>query len=114
VFKSRWFSRAARRVGIGGDELCAAVNMLVTGRADDLGGGVWKKRLGGNRQRAVVLGRGGRCWVYEFLFDKQNRPDIAADELRSFRRLAKVYAGLSDDEIDRYVQAQEWEEICHG
>lgn len=88
--------------------------MLVTGRADDLGGGVWKKRLGGNRQRAIILGKVGRCWVYEFLFDKQDRPDIDADELRWFRRLAKVYAGLSDDEIDRYVQAQEWEEICHG
>lgn len=83
-------------------------------KAEDLGGGVWKKRLDQNRKRAIILGRGSRYWVFQYLFDKQNRSGIEEDELRAFRDLADVYARLTDDQVSRLVRAEDWKEICNG
>jgi hypothetical protein len=44
------------------------------GQADDLGGGVFKKRLRKNQYRSIILARAGHYWVYEYLFAKQERP----------------------------------------
>jgi hypothetical protein len=40
-----WFAKAARKAHITDDELCSAVSQVAIGQADDLGGGVYKKRL---------------------------------------------------------------------
>lgn len=83
------------------------------GQADDLGGGVFKKRLNGNMHRSIILAKGGRHWVYEYLFAKKDRDNIEDDELVSFRALAKAYAGLSDALIEQLIQSQDLMEICH-
>lgn len=83
------------------------------GQADDLGGGVFKKRLNGNMHRSIILAKGGRYWVYEYLFAKKDRDNIEDDELVNFRALAKVYAGLSDAQIEQLIQSQDLTEICH-
>jgi len=44
------------------------------GQADDLGGGVYKKRLGKNLYRSIILAKGGQHWVYEFFFAKSTWP----------------------------------------
>ena len=63
------------------------------------GGGAFKKRLNNNRHRSIILTRGDRYWIYEYLFAKQDRGNIDADELASFRMLAKSYAGLTGMEV---------------
>lgn len=83
------------------------------GQADDLGGGVFKKRLNGNMHRSIILAKSGRHWVYEYFFAKKDRDNIADDELVSFRALAKAYAGLSDAQIEQLIQSQDLTEICH-
>lgn len=83
------------------------------GQADDLGGGVFKKRLNGNMHRSIILAKGGRHWVYEYLFAKKDRDNIENDELVNFRALAKAYAGLSDAQIEQLIQSQDLMEICH-
>jgi hypothetical protein len=45
VYKTKWFAKAARKADIADAELCAAISEVEQGQADDLGGGVWKKRL---------------------------------------------------------------------
>ena len=45
VFKTGWFSKAARKAGITDEELCSAVSQVQREQANDLGGGVYKKRL---------------------------------------------------------------------
>lgn len=82
------------------------------GQCDDLGGGVYKKRLGRNLYRSIILARGGRFWVYVYLFAKQDRANIDDDELAAFRDLAAVYARKIDAEIAREVNCGELEEIC--
>ena len=70
VFKTAWFSRAARKALIFDDELCAAIRQAMLGQADDLGGGVFKKRLSKNRYRSIIVAKGGRNWVFAYLFAK--------------------------------------------
>ena len=84
------------------------------GHADDLGGGVFKKRLNNNLRRSIILAKGGRYWIYEYLFAKKDRENIDDDELASFRELAKVYAGLTDVQMTQLLQDKDLMEICHG
>jgi hypothetical protein len=83
------------------------------GQADDLGGGVFKKRLNDNMHRAIILTKSGRVWIYEYLFAKKDRANIEDDELTQFRELAKAYAKLNDAQIDQLIDNKHFVEICH-
>ncbi len=96
VFKTARFDKDCRKAHIGDEELCSAIQQVVVGQSDDLGGGVFKKRLNDNRHRSIILAKGGRHWVYQYLFAKKDRDNIDGDELQAFRSLAKAYAGLSE------------------
>ncbi len=113
VFRTAWFTKAARKARIKDDELCAAVRAVMAGQADDLGGGVFKKRLDRNRSRSIILAKGRRYWVYAYLFAKKDRANIDDDELRAFRKLADLYAAKTDVEIDNELEAEAIVEICH-
>ena len=95
VFKTARFSKDAKKARISDAELCAAIRQVMAGQGDDLGGGVFKKRLNDNMHRSIILAKGGRYWMYEYLFAKKDRDNIEDDELTAFRSLAKAYAGLT-------------------
>jgi hypothetical protein len=114
VFRTSWFSKAARKAHILDTELCTAIQQVMKGQADDLGGGVFKKRLNKNMHRSIIVAHSGRHWVYEYLFAKQDRDNIEDDELADFRRLAKGYANLTKEQIVMLVENKSWTEICHG
>jgi len=113
VFKTAWFSKAARKAHIPDSELCVAIRQVMLGQADDLGGGVFKKRLGKNLHRSIILARGGRYWVYEYLYAKKDLANINDTDLADFRKLASAYAALTTQQIDRLIQEQNWFEICN-
>jgi hypothetical protein len=113
TFKTAWFAKAARKALINDDELCKAIVEVRLGQADDLGGGVFKKRLDKNRHRSIVLAKGRRYWVYAYLFAKKDRANIDEDELRAFRKLADLYFGKTDVEIEKELGAKELLEICN-
>ena len=83
------------------------------GQADDLGGGVFKKRLGKNLYRSLVLAKGKEYWVYAYLFAKQDRANISTDELTGFRALANLYARKTDEDLAREIQFRGLVEICN-
>ncbi len=85
---------------------------MVAGQADDLGGGVFKKRLANNQYRSIILARGGDYWVYEFLFAKQDRANIDDDELKAFRLIAKQYGAMTPAQAEAQVSDGHWIEIC--
>jgi hypothetical protein len=114
VFKTAWFTKAARKARIKDDELCEAIEEVRKGQADDLGGGVFKKRLNQNMHRSIILAKGGRYWIYEFLFAKKDRANIGDDDLEDFRVLAKTYAALGDVQIAQLVADKDLTEICNG
>lgn len=112
AFKTAWFAKAARKALINDEELCEAIAEVRLGQADDLGGGVFKKRLDKNRRRSIILAKGRSYWVYAYLFAKKDRANIEDDELRAFRKLADLYAGKTDVEIETELKAKELVEIC--
>lgn len=113
VFKTARFSKDAKKARISDADLCAAIRQVMAGQADDLGGGVFKKRLNDNMHRSIILAKGGRYWVYEYLFAKKDRDNIEDDELTAFRSLAKAYAGLTDVQIAALMSGKDIVEICH-
>lgn len=113
VFKTKWFTREAKARKIADSELCDAINELLQGQGDDLGGGVWKKRLNKNLDRSIVLAKGGSRWIYAYLFEKKDRANIEEDELKAFKKLAKDYEKASDEQIKDLLKSKELTEICH-
>jgi len=113
TFKTAWFAKAARKALIDDAELCKAIAEVREGQADDLGGGVFKKRLDKNRSRSIILAKGRRYWVYTYLFAKKDRVNIEDDELKAFRKLADLYAAKTDVEIGKELGAKELVEICN-
>jgi len=114
VFKTAWFSKAARKARIADVELCSAFRQVMLGQADDLGGGVFKKRLAKNLYRSIIVAKGGRYWVFVFLFAKKDRANIDRNGLVDLRDLADVYARKTDGDIAKDVEFKELVEICHG
>lgn len=80
---------------------------------DDLGGGVFKKRLNNNLHRSIILAKGGNYWIYEYLFAKKDRENIENDELLASRLLAKSYAGLTVRQVEQLLVNGDFLEICH-
>ncbi len=114
AFKTAWFAKAARKDRIKDEELCEAIQEIMKGQADDMGGGVFKKRLNKNMHRSIILAKGGRYWIYEYLFAKKDRANIEDHELEDFRILAKGYAALSEKQIAQLLEDKDLTEICHG
>ena len=114
VFKTKTFAAAAKKATITDAALCKAVQEVVNGQADDLGGGVWKKRLNENRHRSIILAKGRSYWVYQFLFAKKDQGNITEKELAAFKKLAEAYKGLSKDQVQLLLDEKDFLEICNG
>lgn len=112
AFKAAGFAKAARKARISDEALCKAIAQVIGGQADDLGGGVFKKRLHANAYRSIVLARAGDFWVYKYLFAKKDRANIDEAELKGFRMLAKACAGLTAAHVEALLADEDWIEIC--
>ena len=86
----------------------------MAGQCDDLGGGVFKKRVNRNLYRSIVLAKGGRYWILEYLFAKKDRANIDDAESKSFRELAKAYEKLTGPQLTQLLEDTALTEICHG
>lgn len=113
AFKTLHFSKAAGKQGISDTELCQAVAELDQGKGDNLGGNVWKKRLKNNLSRSIVLAKPQSFWVFVHIFEKQDKDNIAVDELRGFKKLAKDFANGGIAGIEVAKQNGSLKEICH-
>ena len=112
TFKTVWFSKAAKKARIEDSALCACIQQAAQGQADDLGGGVFKKRINNNLHRAIILAKVGRIWIFEYLFAKNDRENIDAAELVQFRALAMAYTALNDKQIKQLISNNHFVEIC--
>ena len=95
VFKTRHFSRWMRKTELTNRALCHAVAEMAQGLVDaDLGGGVVRKRVGlagrgkrGGARTLVATNKGDR-WFFVFGFEKNERANIADDELDALQNIA--------------------------
>lgn len=113
VFKTSWFSRMAKKAKIKDSDLCEAIQEVMDGQAVDLGGGVFKKRLNNNQHRSIILAKGDFYWIYEYLFAKKDRDNIHDNELVDFRKLAKLYAGLTAKQVEQLLHEKSLIEVCY-
>ncbi len=112
-FKTVRFARDANKAKITDLELCLAIEQILLGQADDLSGGVFKKRLNNNKHRSILVAKDGKYWIYEYLFAKKDRDNIDNAELLAFRLLAKSYAGLTAHQLGQLLINKDLLEICH-
>jgi hypothetical protein len=113
IFKTAWFNKAAKKAHISDDELCLAMRQVIQGQVDDLGGGVFKKRLSDNNYRSIILTKSGKFWIYTYLFAKKDRGNIDVAELAEFKKLAKLYSRQPDSIIDTEIKNGDLLEICN-
>jgi len=113
TFKTVWFAKEARKAKIPDEDLCRAIKQVMQGQADDLGGGVFKKRLNDNMHRSIILAKAGKHWIYAYLYAKKDRENITQEELAGFKKLAKDYASAGEDKIAALLRDEELQEICH-
>jgi hypothetical protein len=122
VFRTKAFSRFARREKIADDVLCAAIQRAQKGSIDaELGGGVIKQRLareGAGKSggyRSIVLFRQGALAFFVFGFAKNERDNIDRAELKAFRRLAQEMLALDAAALQAAKKNGTIVEIeCHG
>lgn len=122
MFKTKEFSRFARREKIADRLLCDAIARLERGIIDaDLGGGLIKQRIarpgqgrsGGFRTLLVYRARTRSVFVYGFA--KSERGNIGSDELLFWRRVAAAYLAMSDEVIEAAITTDELMEVyCDG
>ena len=108
IFKNTWFTRYAGKEGISDNELAEAVKQLEAGQANaNLGGNVYKLRVARSGEgkssgyRVIVLFRSGDKTFYVYGFAKSERDNIDKKELRYFKKRAKDYFSLTDEQLDK-------------
>jgi hypothetical protein len=120
VFKTRYFSRWMRKTELTDIALCTAVLEMAQGLIDaDLGGGIVKKRVGlagrGKRggARTLVSTNKGNRWFFVYGFEKNDRANIADDELEALQDIAAELLARTGRQLDEAVEDGSLQEICH-
>jgi len=118
VFKTRFFSKFADKCRIDDVDLCEAVQRATAGLIDaDLGGGVIKQRVARKGQgksggfRTIVLFRNGDRAIFVDGYAKKDLANIDDDDLRDYRKLAKVLLAYTQTELDELVSSAKFTEV---
>ncbi len=118
VYKTKEFSRFARKAGLKDVALVEAAEAVATGRWDaDLGGGVFKQRIareGGGKSggfRTIILFRFGGHGFFVHGFAKNEKPNVTPRELRALKALAGIFLGLDPEALHKATAAGEIVEV---
>lgn len=110
-----------KKAGLADAALHQAVSEMAEGLIDaDLGGNVVKKRVAlpgrGKRgsTRMIVATKMGNRWFFLYGFEKSDRANIDANELKLFREVAKHLLGFDDQQIVGALSAGEIVEVSNG
>ena len=122
IFKNKYFTRFARKEAISDDALCEAAKQLAAGNYDaDLGAGVFKQRVArpGEGQsggyRVILCCKLAERAFFIYGFAKSSRANIAPDETRKFKKLAKILFSMTDEQLALMLQHGDFEELfCEG
>jgi hypothetical protein len=110
VFKTKWFTRFARRERIPDASLCEAVRRAEQGLIDaQLGGGVVKQRVARPGQgrsggyRVLIAYRIKMLSVYLYGFAKSERENVGDDELATLRDIAEGWLQADANVLARAI-----------
>jgi len=118
IFKTKWFVRFTRKEAISDESLREAVKQIEAGNYDaDLGAGVFKQRIARPGEGQSVGYRVILCFKLEeraffvYGFAKSSRVNIAQDEKREFKKLAKILFATTDEQLELMLQHGDFEEL---
>lgn len=118
VFKTKWFSRFARKEDISDFVLLEAIERLQNGIVDaDLGGGLVKQRLARTGEgksggfRTIIAYKSGNSAFFIYGFAKNERDNIDAKDLKYLKSTAAELLGRSDREVEVLMNDNELMEI---
>lgn len=121
VFRTKWFTRFARKEEISDQKLIEAVREIETGlKIADLGGGIIKKRVAragrGKRggHRTIIVYRMSDRAVFVYGFPKSAKANLDATELEQYQKLATVYLSLTPSDITNALRNGELEEVTYS
>ena len=118
AFATKHFAKWMRKNGVQNDDLRIAYQEMSKGLVDaDLGGDVFKKRIGlsgsGKRSgaRIIIATQFLSHWFFIYGFAKNEKSNVSKDELLYLQEVAKRLLALKDKEIDIAISADELKEI---
>ena len=120
IFKTRYFSRWFRKIGLSDVALCQVVKEMEQGLIDaNLGRGVVKKRLAlpgrgkrGGARTLVATNKDDR-WFFLFGCEKNERANITTEELEGLREITRQLLGMTSEQLDEAVRDGSLQEICN-
>jgi hypothetical protein len=117
-FKSKAFSRWARKESVEDEALANALERIESGQADaDLGSGVYKQRLarpGAGKSggyRVIILLRIGHRAFFVHGFSKSSTANIDAKHLADFKKLASALLDMPEAALRAMLDDHSLEEF---
>lgn len=118
IFKSKWFTRFARKERINDSKLRELIEDAEAGKIDaDYGDGVIKQRIARPNEgksggyRAIILFKHGERSFFVYGFAKNERDNIDESDERDFKELAKVLLDASDEDLEILLSDGKYIEI---
>jgi hypothetical protein len=118
IFVTKPFSRFARKAKISDVELIATIPLLEANDPDaNLGGDVFKMQVARPDRskkggfRVIVCFRKEKRTFFVYGFAKSERDNIDDKELVYYKKLAKLYLGYTEQEIETALKAGTFREI---
>ena len=118
VYKTKEFSRFARKADLGSAELLEAARAVASGQWDaDLGGGVFKQRIareGAGKSggfRTIILFKVGGHSFFVHGFAKNEKANITPKELKALKKLATSFLGLDAEALEKVRATGEITEV---
>jgi hypothetical protein len=120
VFKTRYFARFARQESIWDEALAKAIRQVEAGLIEaDLGGGLIKIRLArpgsgkrGGYRTLIAYSKGAHA-VFLFGFAKNERDNIAPDQLAELKTIATGFLGHSQKSFTADVTEGRLQEVSY-
>lgn len=118
VYKTKEFSRFARKADLKSADLLDAAQAVASGQWDaDLGGGVFKQRIaryGGGKSggfRTIILFKVGGHSFFVHGFAKNEKANISPKELKALKALAATFLALDLSALETAKSAGELAEV---
>ncbi len=120
IFKTRIFTKWARKVHLSDGLLNQAVMEMERGLIDaNLGGGVYKKRIAlsgrGKRSgaRSIIAYKMGKKAFFIFGFAKNEKENLTAEELEIVKVFASESLNYSDEQLHKLIKDSELIEVSY-
>ena len=118
IFLTKNFARWSANVGLTDAKIEQAITEIESGLVDaDLGGHLFKKRIGINNQgksgslRTLIGFKAGDNAFFLYGFPKNERGNITKQEREAFKEMTRVFFQLSEESLRKAVESGALREI---